>query len=196
MNLHNSKTAVKAVSAFGILYAFAQLIASVFFVFLILAGNTLVFELPNITESEEEKVLDTLPEYDDGFQRVFGARDFTVYGEYYYSNLTDEILEDNEFFQPFSTEFDETVLLKKLVAYYEERITHTRDDSLLGDDLNKYYRFDEITMDSGDWYYLETDRADDCDVVNDDVFELMRQDFDLYYYDVETKTIFLMHDDV
>ena len=196
MNRYNSKAAVTVVSVLGILYAFVQLIASVFFILLIVVGNTLIFTLPDITESEEENVLDTLPEYDDGFQAVFGARDFTVYGEYYYSNLTDEIFEDNEFFQPVSTEFDETVLLKKLVTYYEEKITHTRDDSLLGDDLNKYYRFDEITMDSGDWYYLETDRAADYDVVNDEVFKLMCQDFDLYYYDAETKTIFLMHDDV
>lgn len=196
MSSVDSKAKVAIVSVIGILYAFSQFITALLLVFLIGAGSTAAVVLPNIAESEEEKVLSTFPEYDDGFQLLFGAMDVTVYGEYYYSNLSDEILEENELFQPVSIETEEEILIKKLIRYYEEKVSYTRDDSMLGDDLNKVYRFDKVTMDDGDWYYLKTERAADCAVLNDETFELMCQDFDLYYYDHETETIYLMHDDV
>lgn len=127
-------------------------------------------------ESQEEHVLKTLPEYDDGEKWVDGDwMDFTAYGEYKYSDIDGYFeSENNTLFKPV----DEEMLAhfeNRFYPYYQYWVDCTKES--IFDDLTKVYRFSTDCMDCGDWYYYEG--------------EYDSQTY--YYFDIQTQTLYLMH---
>lgn len=131
-------------------------------------------------ESGEQHILKTMPEYEDGELWVYGNwMDFTVYGEYKFSDLNAYFKSDkNVYFKPVDD------LAISQIGYflkdYEQWVSLTENaEKSIGDDLTKVYRFDKDCMDNSDWYCYEKDTGTDT----------------VYYFDTQTGFLYILHYD-
>ncbi|MCQ2485624.1 MAG: hypothetical protein MJ168_09865 [Clostridia bacterium] len=141
------------------------------------------------TESHEEEVLNGLPDYTHGDKWIYGIfQDFTVYGEYKYNDEIKKFLlsEKNTNFKHVDSDAEDEI--RKVVSSFEDCVYQTKDtDKSVGDDLYKVYTFSRTMIDDSDWYYFQDYEEDEYDYVIE---------YTLYYFDSQTKTIYLMHNNI
>ena len=161
-----------------VLIAVCITVVIVYFLTMGLFAFSIIFTKSEPTESSEEHVLKTLPEYDDGDMWVYGNwQDFTVYGEYKFSD-TDGYFESerNTLFKPVGEEMRSQFY--KFYPDYKTWVNLTENaKKSIGDDLTKVCRFDTDCMDCSDWYYYEGEGDSHT----------------YYYFDVQSQTLYLMH---
>lgn len=152
-------------------------------------------------ESGEEHITKTLPPASDKEMWVFGARDFTVYGKYYYENGIDkEILDNHELLKKVTE--DDIMPLRKVVWNYEEWVESTKGNGgLFGDDISKVYDFDTWFLREKEcYYYFEARKISDIDSVDDQPYKASElEDIDYFYsynlYIYCDNILYIMHND-
>lgn len=130
-----------------------------------------------------DPVLDSLGEpIESGFWTSGGFQDFTDYAKYRYSNVTSEELERNSYFSPVSEE--DFIKLQEVVENFEEWVERSDKEELV-----EHYDFSVEMISEGDYFYLDDhgyyDPADENYL---DFFE-----YDLYYFAIETQTLYFFH---
>ncbi len=198
MNKKLSKKVIAAIIAFGIIIRILSVI---------ITGAAAVFTAYVVyesfwgdTESAEEHVTKTLPQSDDHDLWIFGVRDYTVYGKYYYNNgISENILNNHELFKKVSE--DNIVPLRKIIEDYEGWVESTKDydSSLLGDDISKVYDFDmNLLREKSCYYYFEAKDFDTGEIPYEEI-EIPLEDIDHYFsytlYIYCDKTLYIMHND-
>ena len=130
-----------------------------------------------------DPVLDSLGEpIESGFWTSGGFQDFTDYAKYRYGNVTSEELERNPYFTQVSEE--DFSKLQAVVEDFEEWVERSDKEELV-----EHYDFSIEMISVGDYFYLDDhgyyDPADE-NYLN--FFE-----YDLYYFAIETQTLYFFH---
>ena len=121
-------------------------------------------------------IIGSLPEYSDDVYYSFGFRDGYEYAEYRYDNgISPSDFSGNAYFKKV-TESD-TESIKEFTCEYEESIKVCYDNHWLGSDIKKHYTFSQSAIDTNDYFYIFTN---DCGTDA------------LFYYDTESKTLFML----
>ena len=136
------------------------------------------------TYDYENEVLSSLGEYKD---RVFyseGAfQDFTDYGKYYYDSVD---FSDNEYFSKIQP--DDLEDLNEHLDDFERWIETFREGDA-SREIVVNYDFDRSIIDSEDYFYLESEKS-----MFDGVLFLVN--YDLYFFDSQTNTLYFFHNNV
>ena len=153
------------------------IILSVFVVVLIVIGF-LIYELSSIVY--ENPVIASLPQadtsdcyYSDGFQ------DYTDYCKYYYAkqeNVLEEV-KNNPYFKPVTP--DDITELNSYFDNFEGWLEYV--------EYKDKYDFQRNDIDTGDYFYIE----------NDEISEKHKYwDYDVYFFDMQTQTLFFIHNNI
>ena len=145
-------------------------------IYLLLSGCTLF----------KDPVLSSLPSKGQGQTYTHGGfQDYVDYGKYQYTGITEDILEENPYFQIVTEES-----IWELAAYlqnYEERVAFTEDcDDCM---LWEMYDFSSERFREGDYF---------C-IVNEYEAEYPSRkyhNYDIYYFSIETQTLFYFHSNI
>jgi len=133
-----------------------------------------------VSKNREDKTVLDLPDYCDyDFYRDGVWREHIDYAKYYYHDVDYADLDNSQYFQVIDKENIEEV--RKYVKDFEEH-GGLWDDSEI--DLN--YDFKVDTVEIGDYFYVS-------DYANNEETRLHYKKFkcyDLYYFDVESKTLY------
>ena len=127
-----------------------------------------------------DPVLDSLGEpVESGFWTSGGFQDFTDYAKYRYSNVTSEELEQNSYFSPVSEE--DLSKLQMVVEDFEEWVERSDKEELV-----EHYDFSVEMISVGDYFYLDDHGYYDPEDEN----YLSFFEYDLYYFAIETQTLY------
>lgn len=119
----------------------------------------------------DKNILD-LPEYVDCDSYVDGGfQDWTYYAKHYYDGIDEEILDNNEYFNPVTEESIPEI--KKYVNEFDSWNTEISPSSNVGQN----YDFDKSIIEVGDYFYIN-DKTPDSDM------------FSVYYFDIEAQTLY------
>ena len=136
-----------------------------------------------------DPVLDSLGEpIESGFWTSGGFQDYTDYAKYRYSNVISEELARNQYFSQVSEE--DIPRIQKVVENFEEwvaegEISGEEDGERLADN----YDFSIEMISVGDYFYLDDHGYyDPTDKNYLNFFE-----YDLYYFAIETQTLYFFH---
>lgn len=145
-------------------------------------------------EHYEDKVIMSLPDYSDGHEWIYGWwQDFTCYSEYKYNDEINQYFtsEENIYFKPVDSDIEHRINL--LLDDYEEWVRMTENpDSMTGDDISKVYSFKRTQIDDSDWYYCNVESFESLDIEE----AYLYADYDLYYFDTRTQTLYYMHNNI
>ena len=147
-------------------------------VLVVLIGIVLLInQLPS--KIYENPAIVSLPEYDradcyysDGFQ------DYTDFCKYYYDkqdNILDEV-KNSQYFKVIKP--DDIIEINKYFDNFEERLEYV--------DYKDKYDFQRNIIDTEDYFYIE----------NNETEEHKYWDYDVYFFDVQTKTLFFIHSNI
>lgn len=166
----------------------------------LLAVGSVIDTVCGETESAEEHVTKTLPQSSDYDMWVFGVRDYTVYGKYYYEEeIPESVFDKNELFEKVTE--DNIMPIRNIISDYENWIAMTKENSsfLLGDGLCGVYDFDiNLLRDDCCYYYFEAESLDDLE---SDYQKTEPEDFnqnDYYSYTLYVycgRILYIMHND-
>ena len=111
--------------------------------------------------------------YSDGFQ------DYTDYCKYYYvkqENILEEV-KNSPYFKPVTPDD-----IKELNSYFDNF-----EGWLENVEYKDKYDFQRNDIDTGDYFYIE----------NDEISEKHKYwDYDVYFFDVQTQTLFFIHNNI
>ena len=127
--------------------------------------------------TRQDKVLASIGEYENKqFWRHGWFQDFTDFGIYTFASAN---LEDNPYFSVVTEE--DIVTIDGYIAHFEKCIDSlkTKDPA---DKLVLHYAFDHSIIDTGDFFYIYKD---------DHFFQY--SDYDLWFFDVQTNTLYYFH---
>lgn len=145
-------------------------------------------------EQYEDKVIMSLPDNEDGQEWIYGFwQDYTCYSEYKYNDEINQYFdsEKNIYFKPVDSDIERRINL--LLDDYEEWVRMTENpDSMTGDDISKVYSFERTQIDDSDWYYCNVEGFESMDIEKVGIFA----DYDLYYFDTQTQTLYYMHNNI
>ena len=138
----------------------------------------LIYELSSIVY--ESLVIASLPQadtsdcyYSDGFQ------DYTDYCKYYYAkqeNVLEEV-KNNPYFKPVTP--DDITELNSYFDNFEVWLEYV--------EYQDKYDFQRNYIDTEDYFYIE----------NDEISEKHKYwDYDVYFFDVQTQTLFFIHNNI
>ncbi len=145
--------------------------------------SALVLSLSSCATYEDE-VLSSLGEYKDHVFYSEGAfQDFTDYGKYYYDSVD---FSGNEYFSKIQPN-DLEDLNEHLDDF--ERWIETFREGDASREIVVNYDFDRSIIDSEDYFYLESE---------EDMFDgvLFLVNYDLYFFDSQTNTLYFFHNNV
>ncbi len=146
------------------------------------------------SEQYEDKVIMSLPDYADGHEWIYGFwQDYTCYSEYKYDCELNQYFasEENIYFKP--VDFDVKCRINLLLNDYEEWVRMTENpDSITGDDISKVYSFKRTQIDDSDWYYCNVEGFESPDIEE----ACLYADYDLYFFDTQTGTLYYMHNNI
>ena len=139
--------------------------------FLIYELSSIVYENPVITSLPQADTSDCY--YSDGFQ------DYTDYCKYYYAkqeNVLEEV-KNNPYFKPVTP--DDITELNSYFDNFEGWLEYV--------EYQDKYDFQRNDIDTEDYFYIE----------NDEISEKHKYwDYDVYFFDVQTKTLFFIHNNI
>ena len=139
--------------------------------FLIYELSSIVYENPVIASLPQADTSDCY--YSDGFQ------DYTDYCKYYYAkqeNVLEEV-KNNPYFKPVTP--DDITELNSYFDNFEGWLEYV--------EYQDKYDFQRNDIDTEDYFYIE----------NDEISEKHKYwDYDVYFFDVQTKTLFFIHNNI
>ena len=145
-------------------------------------GMVLLFAVTLAFFGCSDSVLNSLPDYESrAFYTTDGIQDYTDYGKYTYRSVTAQDLEDSGYFSPLTDSDIEEILL--YIEDFEVCV------SSVGGELEKYYDFDKALVSKGDYFYFKTKPIDDKP-------EGKFADYTLYYFHIQTQTLYYFHNNV
>lgn len=151
--------------------AFLLLCSSLIFVGLIYLTFTLLIP--------DDIVLESLPKYSEKeYYSSGGFQDTTDYAKYTY-HISEEDLQNNEYLLPV-----ESTDLPQIIAYiedFEEWVSVSHDFP------SESYDFDKAIVSAGDYFYV-SNRYQEA--------EKAFWNYDLYYFDLETLTLYFFHSNI
>lgn len=127
-------------------------------------------------------VVSSLPRYQEKEGYISdGFQDYTIYREYHYTNSKkmNKSLEKSLFFE--KVEDDDVGVINGYLDNFKAWLKHT--------DFENECKFDSECIDTSDYWYLINKWEKDGD-------EQVYYDYDLYYYDDETMTMFMIHNNI
>ena len=127
-------------------------------------------------------VLAELPKYKSKIGYISdGFQDYTIYREYHYSDSKkmNKALERSSLFE--RAEEDDIDVINRYLDDFNAWLTHT--------DFEDKCKFYSECIDTSDYWYVISKWADDRQ-------DSMYYDYDLYYYDSETMTMFMIHNNI
>lgn len=130
----------------------------------------------------EDPALATLPRYHSRIGYISdGFQDYTIYREYHYSNSKkmSRSLERSPFFEKVKQE--DVEVINGYLDDFKGWLTYT--------DFENECKFDSECIDTSDYWCLFNKWEDDEE-------ECLYFDYDLYYYDSETMTMFMIHNNI
>lgn len=145
-----------------------------------------------VSTVSEDKVIATLPTYETRqFYTSGGFQDYTDYGIYTFDQITQEDVSLNDYFWIISDHNWEFIV--SLMDDYEGWVQLTQENEP-DSSLAKNYNFDRSCMNRGDYIcIMGKDESRFNDAV--DVTELY-QYYDIYFFDVESMTLYFFHNNV
>ena len=138
--------------------------------FLIYELSSIVYENPVIASLPQADASDCY--YSDGFQ------DYTDYCKYYYvkqENILEEV-KNNPYFKPVTP--DDITELNSYFDNFEGWLEYV--------DYKDKYDFQRNIIDTEDYFYIE----------NNETEEYKYWNYDVYFLDVQTKTLFFIHNNI
>lgn len=156
----------------------------------------------SVMESGEVHVVKTLPQSDDYDMWVFGVRDFTVYGKYYYEDgIPESVFDENKQYKFKKVTDDNITPLRNVIRDYERCVDSTKgnDGYLTGDDISEVYDFDmNLLREKSCYYYFEAKNFDTEEISYEEI-EIPLEDIDRYFsytlYIYCDKILYIMHND-
>lgn len=128
-----------------------------------------------------DPVIASLPEYQsEVFYTSGGFQDSTDYAKYIYGSVTTQQLVFSEYFCKVNADDVEEILLH--IQNFEEWI------KVVGGELQENYDFDHAILSVGDYFYLRTKAGE---AIGDGVY-----DYTIYYFDVDTLTLYYFHNNI
>lgn len=147
-----------------------------FFIFGFIGYVTVSGIIDDDSEYFATPIIGSLPKYTDEVHYSFGFRDGYEYAEYRYENgISPSDFSGNAYFKKVTD--SDTESITKYACEYEDSIKVCYDDHWLGSDIKKHYTFSQSAVNDKDYFYIFTN---DCG--NDALF----------YYDTESKTLFML----
>ena len=144
-------------------------------ILLFLIGVLIIQLFSNIFENP---VIASLPEcersechYSDGFQ------DFTNYCKYYFSKDDVEKITNNHYLNPVKNEN-----IAELNGYFDNF-----EGWIEFVDYKEKYDFKRDIIDTDDYFYIENDET---------IEEHKYWDYDVYFFDIQTKTLYFIHSNI
>ena len=129
----------------------------------------------------KDPVLSSIPDYyDKVFYEGGSGRGFTDYGKYYYKDEID--FKDNEYFKRLTEE--DILSLKE----YEEIYRQFAEKEYFKAD----YDFKMDLADTADYIYI----ANKDNKESYSVYKNVLDAFDIYFFDIQTKTLYFMHSNI
>ena len=139
--------------------------------FLIYELSSIVYENPVIASLPQADASDCY--YSDGFQ------DYTDYCKYYYANQENvlEKVKNNPYFKPVTP--DDITELNSYFDNFEGWLEYV--------DYKDKYDFQRNIIDTEDYFYIENNETEE---------EYKYWNYDVYFLDVQTKTLFFIHNNI
>ena len=139
--------------------------------FLIYELSSIVYENPVIASLPQADTSDCY--YSDGFQ------DYTDYCKYYYANQENvlEKVKNNPYFKPVTP--DDITELNRYFDNFEGWLEYV--------DYKDKYDFQRNIIDTEDYFYIENNETEE---------EHKYWNYDVYFFDVQTKTLFFIHNNI
>lgn len=157
-----------------------------------LSGCAFFLETAGVFTPPEDKVLASLPAYKTRqFYSSGGFQDYTDYGVYTFDEISEDDLIYSDYFYLISDNNWE--LVDSLMDNYEswvQIVCENEPDS----ELAKNYDFDRSCMNRGDYICI---MGKDDQQFNDnmDVTEIYFN-YDIYFYDLESETLYFFHNNI
>ena len=130
-----------------------------------------------------DPVLDSLGEPLESAMWTWGEfQDFTDYGKYRYLDITQEDLEQNAYFSEVKEE--EISLLQGYLANFEGWVAIAAEE---GNELAEHYDFSGDMLTVGDYFYL------DGHGYSDQPAPFLYVAYDIYYFLLDTQTLYYFH---
>lgn len=139
--------------------------------------------------SFQDPVMNSLPSEGKGTMYTHGEfQDYTDYGKYEYSGITAKFLDRNEYFQIVNSED-----IPELMGYldnFEGWVAHAADCDEC--ELAEMYDFSSTMIREGDYFCLQSD----ADSTQTDYAVWKYADYDIYYFSIETQTLYYFHNNI
>lgn len=166
--------------------AFSLILLGAIFALSACSFENIAFTVP------EDEVLASLPDYETRrFYSSGGFQDYTDYAVYTFAEIDEEDLLHNDYFCLITDNNDE--FFSGFMDNYESWIQVYRD-SEPDSELVENYDFDRNIMNRGDYICIigddEEQRNEDIDTYG------MYYDYDIYFYDVESKILYYFHNNI
>ena len=127
----------------------------------------------------EDIILESLPKYSEKeYYSSGGFQDTTDYAKYTY-HISEEDLQNNEYLLPV-----ESTDVPQIIAYiedFEELVSVSHDFP------SESYDFDKAIVSAGDYFYVSNRYQES---------EKAFWNYDLYYFDLETLTLYFFHSNI
>ena len=153
-------------------------VVGIFLVILISQFSIIFLMGQPFSEFFGDPIIASLPEYknsecyySDGFQ------DFTNYSKYYFSKDDMEKIKNNKYLNPVTSDN-----IEELNGYFENF-----EGWIKFVDYKEKYDFKRDVIDADDYFYIENDKT---------IQEQKYWDYNVYFFDVETKTLYFIHSNI
>ena len=129
-----------------------------------------------------DPVIGSLPEYQsEAFYTSGGFQDTTDYAKYTYEPMPMEYLEFSDYYRKVDAQNAEEILLH--IQNFEEWV------KVIGGELQEGYDFDCSIISTDDYFYLDTKAGEPIGSGTYDQFD----HYKLYYFEVDTLTLYYFH---
>ena len=143
-------------------------------VFFLMASLTIVL----FSEFFENPVIASLPEYENSeCYYSDGYQDFTNYCKYYFSRDDVEKITNSRYLKPVTNDN-----IAELNGYFDDF-----EGFIEFVDYKGKYDFKRDIIDTDDYFYIENDET---------IEEHKYWDYDVYFFDVETRTLYFIHSNI
>ena len=134
-----------------------------------------------------DPVIDSLPDYkSEAFYSSGVFQDFTDYAKYSYDSITPKDFDDSKYFNVTTAEDIKEILLH--IKNFEEWV------ELADDELKENYDFDKTLVSEGDFFYIETKAGEPIGIDQETYGKF--DDYTVYYFDIDTQTLYYFHNNI
>ena len=135
--------------------------------------------------SYTDPVIHSLPGYKSkSFYTSGGFQDYTDYAKYTYDSITTQELDNSKYFNVTTPEDVQEILLH--IENFESWV------ETIGGELKENYDFDKAIISDGNFFYIKTKAGEPIGKATYDKFS----NYTVYYFDVDTQTLYYFHSNI